>query len=66
VFGNKVPPRLEVEWSPEDGSSWLFVGIPVDDEGPSALPLIYALEERWWLDRMRSTDATVVFDVEKL
>ncbi|MFN8635307.1 MAG: hypothetical protein U0893_15785 [Chloroflexota bacterium] len=63
VFGNEAPPRLRLEWDPEDGDGWLFVGIPSEDLGPSVLPLIDALEERWWLDRMRSTDATVVFDV---
>jgi hypothetical protein len=63
VFGNQDPPRLSVEWDPEEGDCWLFVGIPSDDVGPSALPLIDALDERWWLDRMPTTDATVVFDV---
>jgi len=63
VFGTATPPRLSVEWAPEEGDCWLFVGIPSDDVGPSVLPLIYALEERWWLDRMPATDATVVFDV---
>ena len=66
VFRNETPPRLQLEWNPEDGDCWLFVGIPVLDEGPSALPLIDALERRWWLNRMTATDATVVFDVEKL
>jgi hypothetical protein len=66
VFGNEVPPRLRLEWDPEDGDRWLFVGVPVVDEGPSALPLIETLEERWWLNRMTATDATVAFDVEKL
>jgi len=63
VFGNEAPPTLEVEWDPEEGDCWLSVGIPTVDVGPSVLPMIYALEERWWLDRMTSTDATVVFDV---
>src|SRR5688572_20118799 len=63
VFGDKAPPRLSVEWSPEEGDCWLFVGIPSDDIGPSVLPLIDALDEGWWLDRMLTTDATVVFDV---
>jgi hypothetical protein len=63
VFSNGVPPRLQLEWSPEDGDCWLFIGIPSADLGPSVLPRIYELEERWWLDRMTTTDATVVFDV---
>ena len=63
VFGNEVPPRLQVGWDPENGDCWLVVGMPSDDVGPSVLPLIYAFEERWWLDRMQATDATVVFDV---
>ena len=63
VFHNELPPSLQVEWSPENGDSWLFVGIPSVDVGPSVLPLVDAFEERWWLDRMRETDATVVFDV---
>lgn len=63
VFDNEAPPRLSLEWDPEMGDCWLFVGIPVDDVGPSALPLIDALDERWWLDRMLTTDAIVAFDV---
>lgn len=63
VFGGDARPRLRLGWDPEEGDCWLSVKIPVDDVGPSALPLIYALEERWWLDRMLATDATVVFDV---
>ena len=63
VFDTKAPPRLSVEWDPEEGDCWLFVGIPSDDIGPSALPLIDAFDTQWWLDRMPATDATVVFDV---
>ena len=63
VFGNEAPPRLSMEWDPEQGDCWLFVGIPSQDVGPSVLPLIDAFDERWWLDRMPTTDATVVFDV---
>ena len=63
VFGTEAPPRLSMEWDPEYGDCWLFVGIPSDDVGPSTLPLIDALDEQWWLDRMPTTDATVVFDV---
>jgi hypothetical protein len=66
VFGNEAAPRLQLEWNPEDGDCWIFVGIPVIDEGPAALPLIDALENQWWLDRMTSTDATVIFDVVPL
>jgi hypothetical protein len=66
VFGDAGTPRLRMNWDPEDGDCWLFIRIPVDDEGPSALPLIEALEHRWWLDRMTTTDATIGFDVEKL
>jgi hypothetical protein len=66
VFGNQSPPRLRLTWDPEDGDCWLFVRIPVEDEGPAALPLIEALEQRWWLDRMTATDATLGFGVEKL
>src|SRR4051794_25200874 len=62
VFHNKVSPTLALHWDPEAGDCWLFVGMPSDDVGPSVLPLIYAFEERWWLDRMRDTDATVAFD----
>jgi hypothetical protein len=63
VFETKAPPRLSVEWDPEEGDCWLFVGIPSEDIGPSALPLIDAFDEQWWLGRMTTTDATVVFDV---
>ena len=63
VFGTEAPPRLSLEWDPEQGDCWLFVGIPSDDVGPSVLPLLDALDERWWLDRMLTTDATVAFDV---
>jgi hypothetical protein len=63
VFGNAAPPRLQLEWDPEEADCWLFVGIPSADVGPAALPLINELEERWLLDRMTATDATVVFDV---
>jgi hypothetical protein len=63
VFGTAGPPKLSVEWDPEEGDCWLFVGIPSDDVGPSVLPLIYAFEELWWLDRMPATDAVVAFDV---
>ena len=66
VFGNQASPRLRLTWDPEDGDCWLFIRIPVEDEGPAALPLIEALEHRWWLDRMTATDATLGFDVEKL
>ena len=66
VFGNEATPSLQLEWSPEDGDCWLFVGIPSAEIGPEVLPLIYQLEERWWLDRMTTTDATVVFDVQSL
>ena len=66
VFGNESLPRLQLTWDPEDGDCWLFVKIPVEDEGPSMLSLIEALEQRWWLDRMTATDATIGFDVEKL
>jgi hypothetical protein len=63
VFGSDARPRLRLGWDPEEGDCWLSVKIPVDDAGPSALPLLDALDERWWLDRMPTTDATVVFDV---
>ena len=63
IFGNEAAPRLSVAWDPEQGDCWLFVGIPSDDVGPSVLPLVDALDEQWWLDRMTTTDATVVFDV---
>jgi hypothetical protein len=63
VFETKAPPRLSVEWDPEEGDCWLFVGIPSEDVGPSALPLIDAFDEQWWLGRMLTTDATVVFNV---
>jgi hypothetical protein len=66
VFGNDEPPRLRLEWDPEEGDCWLFVGIPSADIGPSVLPLIDALDNRWWLDRMTKTDATIVFDVDGL
>jgi hypothetical protein len=63
VFGSVTLPQLQLEWDPEEGDCWLFVGIPSADVGPSVLPLIDALDTRWWLDRMTTTDATVVFDV---
>lgn len=63
VFGTEATPRLSLEWDPEEGDCWLFVGIPSDDIGPSVLPLLDALDERWWLDRMLTTDATMAFDV---
>src|ERR1044071_5656061 len=66
VFGNQVPPRLRLNWDPEVGDAWLVVGIPSADIGPSVLPLIDAFDERWWLDRATTTDATVVIDVERL
>jgi|tagenome__1003787_1003787.scaffolds.fasta_scaffold17183085_1 hypothetical protein len=64
VFHNDLPPMIGLHWDPDDGDCWLFVGMPSDDVGPSVLRLIYDFEERWWLDRMRATDATVVFDVD--
>jgi len=66
VFGNEGPLRLSLEWSPEDGDCWLFVGIPSANVGPSVLPLIDQFDERWWLDRATTTDATVVIDVVPL
>jgi hypothetical protein len=63
VFHNELAPRLQVEWNPENGDSWIFVGIPSDDVGPSVLPLYEEFEERWWLDRIRDTDAVVAIDV---
>lgn len=63
VFGNDAPPRLRLTWDPEDGDCWLFVGIPSEDVGPAILPLIEALDKRWWLDRMTTTDAVLTFDV---
>lgn len=63
IFGHAAYPRLRLAGDPEEGDSWLSVRIPADDAGPAALPLIDALDERWWLDRMTTTDATIVFDV---
>ena len=63
VFGDDIQPGLRLTCDPEDGDCWLAVRIPVDDAGPAALPLIDALDERWWLRRMASTDAVIVFDV---
>jgi hypothetical protein len=63
VFGNDAQPRLRLTCDPEEGDCWLSVGIPSADVGPSVLPLIDAFDERWWLDRMLTTSATVVFDV---
>lgn len=63
VFGNVERPRLRLAQDPEDGDRWLAVGIPVASDGLANLPLIDALDERWWLDRMRTTDAVLVFDV---
>jgi pyruvate/2-oxoglutarate dehydrogenase complex dihydrolipoamide acyltransferase (E2) component len=66
VFGNETPPRLRLSHSFEEGDCWLFIGIPQEDVGPSALPLLDAFDVGWWLDRMPVTDATVVFDVTDL
>jgi hypothetical protein len=63
IFGTTDRPRLRLACDPEVGDCWLSVGIPAADIGPSALPLIDALDERWWLDRMTTTHATVIFDV---
>jgi hypothetical protein len=63
VFGTDARPRLHLTCDPEEGDCWLSVRIPSADIGPSVLPLIDALDERWWLDRMPATDATVIFDV---
>ena len=63
VFGSGARPTLRLNRDAEDGDRWLAVGIPVADPGPTALPLIDALDERWWLDRMQTTDAVLVFDV---
>jgi hypothetical protein len=66
VFKHAAPPRLALHCDPEVGDCWLFIGIPWADVGPSVLPLIDELDERWWLDRARATEATVVIDVEAL
>jgi hypothetical protein len=63
VFGHEVRPYLRLNCDAEDGDCWLTVGIPVTDPGPAALPFIDALDERWWLSRMQTTDAVLVFDV---
>lgn len=63
VFGNDARPKLRLNCDAEDGDCWLAVGIPVADAGPAALPLMDELDERWWLSRMRTTDAVLVFDV---
>jgi hypothetical protein len=63
IFGESSLPRLAVQHDPEDGDCWLTVSIPAEAEDETMLPLIYALEDRWWLDRMQSTDAVIVFDV---
>jgi hypothetical protein len=63
VFGNTAQPRLRLTGDPEEGDNWLTVKIPLEDVGPTALPLVDAFDERWWLERMTTTDATVVFDV---
>src|SRR5689334_23054340 len=52
VFHNDLPPRLQVEWSPENGDNWIFVGIPSSDVGPSVLPLFDEFDDRWWMDRI--------------
>lgn len=63
VFGTDEPPRLRMVSDPDEGDTWLFVGIPSSDAGPHMLALIDAFEQRWWLDQMLMTDAVVVFDV---
>jgi len=63
VFGSETLPRLSVWQSFEEGDCSLFVGIPQEDVGPAALPLLNAFDVGWWLDRMPTTDATVIFDV---
>lgn len=66
VFGHVRTPRLRMNWDPEVGDCWLVIGIPWAEVGPSSLPLIDELDGRWWLDRARTTDATVVIDVRPL
>jgi hypothetical protein len=63
IFGNAERPRLHLAEDPETRDSWLAVGIPVATDGLGNLSLIDALDERWWLDRMRTTDAVLVFEV---
>ena len=63
VFGDRGAPKLALECDPEDGDRWLSVDIPAETSDESALSLIYDLEERWWLDKMRSTDAVIVFNI---
>src|SRR4051812_38412836 len=65
VFGEGDLPRLELQLDPGDGDRWLTISIPSDIEGEAAMGLLYDLEDRWWLDRMQSTDAVIVFDVRQ-
>jgi hypothetical protein len=66
VFGNVGLPKLRLNWDPEEGDCWLFIGIPWTDLGPSVLPLIDAFDERWSPSSTTATDATVVVDVVSL
>jgi hypothetical protein len=63
VFSHEDQLRLALHWNPEAGDCWLFIGIPSADIGPSVLPLIHKLDERWSLNPIMATDATVAYDV---
>lgn len=63
VFHPSGRPRLRLAADPETGDRWLAVAIPVTDDGPDAVSLIDMFDAQWWLARMQTTDATLVFDV---
>jgi len=63
VFGDTGAPTLRLQHDPEEGDCWLSIRIPSDVVDETILPVLYEFEDRWWLDRVPSTDATVVFDV---
>jgi hypothetical protein len=66
VFHSELAPTLSINWDPGNGDCWLVVGMPSIVEGPAVLPLIDEFDERWWLDRMRDTDAVIAFDTVRL
>ena len=66
VFGDVETPRLRMNWDPEVGDCWLFIGIPWADVGPTVLPLIDKFDERWSLNPTTAHDTTVVVDVVSL
>jgi hypothetical protein len=66
VFGPAVDLRLRFERDPGNGDSWLFIGVPWADVGPSVLPLIDKLDEIWSLNPTTAHDTTVVVDVVSL